>query len=289
MARACPITVLPCSAGPVPTASRPATEQHAMPMLADIVEVVIGVDTHKHTHTAAIVQAATGTQLAAATVPATAAGYQNLLAWAADHGQPNQRAWAIEGTGGYGAGLTRLLVSHGEQVIELDRPKRPARRHGARSDDLDAVRAARDALARTHLGQPRSSGQRAALAVLLGTRRAAVGAATDAQRQLHALVVASPERLRDRLRGLSTNQLLDACVRLRAHPRWDLQTRTSATVLRTIAQRARALGIEAATPCQGHPQARTRLAAGPAHPPWGRPDHRSHCAVRLVPPRPDPL
>jgi hypothetical protein len=31
-----------------------------MPMLADLVELVIGVDTHKHTHTAAVVVAATG-------------------------------------------------------------------------------------------------------------------------------------------------------------------------------------------------------------------------------------
>jgi hypothetical protein len=224
-------------------------------MLADIVDVVIGVDTHKYTHTAAIVQATTGAQLAATTVPATVGGYHTLLAFAAEHTPAGQRAWAVEGTGGYGAGLTRALTDHGEHVVELDRPKRPARRHGARSDALDAVRAARDALARTQLGQPRSHGQRAALAVLVTARRAAVQAATDAQRQLHALVVAAPDRLRDRLRGLGSNQLLDACVRLRAHPRWDLETRTSATVLRAIALRARQLATEA----RAHAKAIRRL------------------------------
>lgn len=50
------------------------------------------------------------------------------------------RAWSIEGTGGYGAGLVRHLGDD-ELVIELDRPNRPARHNGAKSDPLDAVRA----------------------------------------------------------------------------------------------------------------------------------------------------
>ena len=109
-----------------------------MAMLADSVEVVIGVDTHKHTHTAAVVAAATGAVFAQATVAATPAGYRQLLALA--NQQPGQRVWAIEGTGGYGAGLTRSLAAHHERVVELDRPKRAARRHGATSDPLDATR-----------------------------------------------------------------------------------------------------------------------------------------------------
>jgi len=43
-----------------------------------------------------------------------------------------------------------------EWVIELDRPTRPTRRGGAKSDPIDAVRAAREALGRTHLAQPRA-------------------------------------------------------------------------------------------------------------------------------------
>jgi transposase len=93
-----------------------------MPMLADSAELVIGVDTHKHTHTAAVVTAATGAMVAQATVPATPAGYRQLLELADQH--HGQRVWAIEGTGGYGAGLTRFLTTHAEQVVELDRPKR---------------------------------------------------------------------------------------------------------------------------------------------------------------------
>ena len=123
-----------------------------MAMLADTVELVIGVDTHKDTHTAAVVVAATGAVLQQLTVPATSAGYQQVLKLASQ--QPGQRIWAIEGTGGYGAGLTRFLQALGEQVVELDRPKRTARRHGAKSDPLDAIRAAREALARDQLAQP---------------------------------------------------------------------------------------------------------------------------------------
>jgi len=46
--------------------------------------------------------------------------------------------------GATGAGLTRFLSGSHEQVVELDRPKRAARRHGAKSDPLDATRAAWD-------------------------------------------------------------------------------------------------------------------------------------------------
>jgi transposase len=80
-----------------------------MAMLADSVEVVIGIDTHKHTHTAAVVTAATGAMIAQVTVPATPAGYQHLLELADQH--HGRRVWAIEGTGGYGAGLSRFLAA----------------------------------------------------------------------------------------------------------------------------------------------------------------------------------
>ena len=81
-----------------------------MAMLAATVELVIGVDTHKHTHTAAVVTAVSGAVLTQATVPATPAGDQQLLQVAGRH--PGQRVWAIESTGGYGAGLTRFLQAH---------------------------------------------------------------------------------------------------------------------------------------------------------------------------------
>jgi transposase len=216
---------------------------NAMPMLADEVDVVIGVDTHKHTHSAAVVMAGTGAAVAEATVDADPDGYLALLDLAG--GQPGLRAWAIEGTGGYGAGLTRLLLEAGERVIELDRPERAKRRGGEKSDPLDAVRAAREALARTHLAEPRARGERAALSVLLAARRSAVECSTDAQRQLHALVVAAPEPLRSRFRGKTTTQMLKVAAGARVDPRWDLETRTTASVLRSLARRSLELTREA--------------------------------------------
>jgi transposase len=238
-----------------------------MAMLADTVELVIGVDTHKDTHTAAVVQAVRGAVLDQATVPATPAGYQQLLQLAAR--QPGQRIWAVEGTGGYGAGLTRFLHAHAEQVVELDRPKRAARRHGAKSDPLDATRAAREALGRERLAQPRSAGQRAALSVRLAARRSAVQAATDAQRQLHALVVAAPDTLRGRLRGLTTPRLVSTCGRLRRRADWDVETAATSASLRTLARRIQLLDAEVAD----HTRAITTLVRA-----W-RPDLLRRCGV----------
>ncbi|MEU0153073.1 IS110 family transposase [Micromonospora fulviviridis] len=107
-----------------------------MSMLAELVEVVIGVDTHKHTHTAAVLDARTGAVLDRVTVTADPDGYTKLLDLA--ERRSGLRAWAMEGTGGYGAGLARHLADAGELVVELDRPKRPARRAGAKSDPIDA-------------------------------------------------------------------------------------------------------------------------------------------------------
>jgi transposase len=216
-----------------------------MTMLAELVDVVIGVDTHKHTHTAAVVIAATGAAPEEITVDTTVDGYAELVAMADRHS--GLRAWSIEGTGGYGAGLTRYLTDRGELVIELDRPNRPARRNGAKSDPLDAVRAGREALAREHLAQPRAAGERASLAVLLAARRSAVEASTVAQRQLHSLVVAAPEQLRDRFRAKSTTVMVATAARLRVSSSWDLETRTYAAVLRDLARRVQAMQTEAST------------------------------------------
>ena len=214
-----------------------------MSMLAEVVDVVIGVDTHKHTNTAAVVSAATSAVIETATTGTDPDGYAALVELADHHS--GVRAWAIEGANGYGAGLARLLAEGGEVVIELDRPRRAARRHGAKSDPIDAVRAAREALTRDHLGAPRADGERAALAVRLAARRLAVDSATDAQRQIHGLVIAAPERLRSKLRNKTTAEMLKTCSGLRIDARWDVATRETAHVLRSVARRALALAEEA--------------------------------------------
>ena len=212
--------------------------------LREVVDVVIGVDTHVHTHSAAAIDARTGGVLGEITVEATADGYEQLVEFADEHAV--LRAWAIEGTGGHGAGLARHLARREEVVVELDRPQRAKRRHGAKSDPLDAIRAAREALARTRLGTPRGGGDRQALSVLLAARRSAVNAAGDAQRQVFSLVIAAPEPIRERFRDQRLPAMLKTAAGLRVHPSWDVETTTTVITLRSLARRAGALGQEAA-------------------------------------------
>jgi transposase len=215
-----------------------------MTRLADTVDGVIGVDTHRDTLAAAAIDPVGGTlgQTAAAT---DLAGYQRLLAF----GQaqvPGRRCWAVEGAGSYGAGLTCFLQARGEWVVEIGRPKRPVRRTGAKSDALDALRAAREALACDHLVLPRRRGDREALRVLLATRHSACRAKVAAINQLKALIIGAPEELRAELRGLGTKRQITRCARLRERPTRSLEHRMTVRVLRCTAQRIRLLAAEAA-------------------------------------------
>src|SRR3954470_1303618 len=120
----CLITVLPSlRPGPEPRPVRRRRERMtSLTDLREVVDVVIGVDTHVHTHCAAVVDAGTGGVLAEITVEATAEGYAELVEFA--NNDPMLRAWAIEGTGGHGAGLSRHVLESSEIVIHLDLPKR---------------------------------------------------------------------------------------------------------------------------------------------------------------------
>jgi hypothetical protein len=214
-----------------------------MARLADQVDHVIGVDTHKASHTAAVVDA-TGRLVAHATVPADAFGHRRILAFGRTRAA-GRRVWAIEGTGSFGAGLTTMLLEQGEWVVEIDRPARPARRTGAKSDELDAERAAREALSREHLAQPRRRGVREAIRVLLRTRQGAVVARTKAICHVKALVVTAPESLRHQLHRLATDELLARCARLRTTPTQSLEHRATIMALRLTARRALTLEAEA--------------------------------------------
>jgi transposase len=214
-----------------------------MAMLADQVDGIIGVDTHRDTLTAAAVSAVGGL-LGQLVVVADAGGYRRLLDFARAQ-IPGRRCFAVEGAGSYGAGLTRLLVDRGEWVVEVDRPKRPARR-GGKSDALDAVRAAREALAQERVAAPRRRGDREALRVLLATRHGALVARTCAINQLKALIVGAPEELRAQLRGRSTAGQVTCCAALRDRPARSLEHRMAVRALRATAQRIRVLAAEAA-------------------------------------------
>jgi transposase len=213
-----------------------------MPMLADTVDGVIGVDTHRDTLAAAAVTPLGGV-LAQLSVSADADGYQALLSFARAQ-VPDRRCWAIEGAGSYGAGLTALLRVHGEQLVEVGRPKRPSRRGGAKTDPIDAVRAAREALGQQHLAVPRRRGDREALRVLLTTRRNALTARTAASNQLKALLVGAPDELRAQLRCLTTTKQIAVCAKLRDRPSMSLEHRMTVASLRSTARRVQLLQAE---------------------------------------------
>ena len=216
--------------------------------LSDLVSHVIGVDTHKHSHTAAVVDATTGGAVAnaQATVFANRGGYETLFDLADEHSTAGERAWAIECTGSYGAGLTEFLIQRGEWVIEVDRPITQARRDGAKSDELDAVRAAREVLGRDQWSSPRARGEREAMRVLVTTREGAVRDRTRAINQLKAMIVSAPDTLRDRLRDVSGRELIDRCAGLRDSTTRTVDRQATVAALRRLARRIRHLDREIA-------------------------------------------
>jgi transposase len=84
--------------------------------------LVVGVDTHLDTHTAAVCDAL-GRELASLQVCADPEGYAAVLSWARDAAAGRGLRWAIEGTRHYGLGLARHLASAGEHVEEIDAGK----------------------------------------------------------------------------------------------------------------------------------------------------------------------
>lgn len=213
--------------------------------LHELVSHVVGVDTHKESHTAAVLNAATGGVCGKDTVVSNRDGYRCLVELADEYAAAGERVWAIEGTGSYGAGLAAFLIGLGEWVIEIDRPTRPARRDGSKSDELDAVRAAREALSRDQWATPRARGEREAMRVLVATREGAVRDRTRAINQLKAMVVSSPDELRSRLRDATgQRELVNRCARLRDSANHSVEHAATVAALRHLARRVRHLDGE---------------------------------------------
>jgi len=151
----------------------------------------------------------------------------------------------VEGAGSFGAGLTAVLQQRGEWVVEVGRPKRPASRSGAKSDALDAIRAAREVLGQDRPALPRRRGEREALRALLTTRRSATTARVAAVGQLKALIVGAPEELRAELRGQPTSRQVAYCAGLRERPTRSLEHQATGRALRATTQRIQLLAAEA--------------------------------------------
>src|SRR4029450_9347579 len=96
-------------------------------MPAPISPVTVGVDTHLDQHVAAVIDQA-GRLRDTKAFAGGPGGYVALVTWAEGFG-PVERI-GIEGTGTYGAGLTRFARAYGLHVIEADRPDRSRGRRG---------------------------------------------------------------------------------------------------------------------------------------------------------------
>jgi transposase len=212
-------------------------------MLADELDFVIGVDTHRDEHVLVVVSAS-GAVLAQRVVRAESSGYRSALAFA-ERFAAGRRVWAIEGAGSYGAGLARMMVERGEAVLEAGRPARAQRRSRGKDDALDALLAARGLLASEAGTVPRDGGRREALRLLLITRRSAVDARRHALVQMRAVIVTCPDALREQLRRLPTTRLLGRCSRLRRRAAAPPEELAARLTLRMLARRAQAATAEA--------------------------------------------
>ncbi|MCY1145777.1 IS110 family transposase [Actinoplanes sp. Pm04-4] len=208
-----------------------------------MIDVAGGVDTHQDTHTAAVIDRV-GRVLGTQQFPATMAGYNTLLQWM--HSFGNLVTVGVEGTGAYGAGLTRLLRDTAVTVVEVDRPSRKTRRSQGKSDPIDAVAAAKTALAGERTGVPKQrDGRVEALRNLRVARASAVKQRAATQRQIKTLIITAPDDLRTSLRGLTKIRLITACASLRPDRARAADPATATKIaLRSLARRHHQLSAE---------------------------------------------
>ncbi|MBM0258497.1 IS110 family transposase [Micromonospora sp. 4G55] len=175
-------------------------------------EAILGVDTHKDVHVAAVVSIH-GVLLGSHSFPTTAEGYRTMLDWAAALGRVRQAG--VEGTHSYGAALTRHLLSAGIGVIEVNQPDKAHRRRRGKTDAIDAEAAARAVLSgRATAVAKTSDGHVERVRLFKLAKASAIKARTQAINQLKAILVGADPTLRDSLTGLSNPKLVRRCAEL---------------------------------------------------------------------------
>jgi transposase len=194
-----------------------------------------GVDTHLDVHVAAALDER-GALLGVESFATTDRGYKKLLGWLSDFG-PVELV-GVEGTGSYGAGLTRHLQAEQVRVVEVDRPNRQRRRRKGKSDPQDAISAARAALSGDACGEAKTrDGNVESMRVLRVARFSARKGRTQALNQMRGLISTAPEPIRAELRGLNVLRLLERTSTYRPGTKRDIVSLTKFT-LRMLAQRA---------------------------------------------------
>ena len=231
-------------------------------------EIILGVDTHKDLHVAAVITSL-GALREHTTFPATAAGYQALLAWAGAFGI--LRRAGVECTGSYGAALARSLRAAGIEVIEVNQPDKATRRRRGKTDTIDAQAAARAVLSGRASGSAKTGdGPVEMLRMFKLAKASAIKARTQTINQLKAVLVAADPELREPLAGLSNLRLIRRCAHLEIDTPQDT-TSAAAYTLRLLARRILTLTDEISeleqhitTAVASHtPQLLTRCGIGP--------------------------
>jgi transposase len=207
--------------------------------------VVGGVDTHADTHQAAAVDEQ-GRLLGVQPFPATEDGCRQLLRWLHHWGQV--RVVGVEGSGSYGAGLTRYLRAHGVPVVEVNQPHAHTRARRGKSDAIDAEAAARKVLAGECTAIPKdTTGIVEAIRQLQVARAGAVQARTAALNQLGDLVITAPATVRAALTAKTQSGMAAQAARWRPDPtRLADPAHAARLALHSIAGRIQALRAEIA-------------------------------------------
>jgi len=182
-------------------------------MLSEVVDGVIGADTHRDTNELEIAHPS-GAVIATAQFGNDGAGYAATLAWIAAHAPGPRLALSIEGTRSYGIGLARAATAAGIAVIEAEQPTRKARRGKGKSDPIDAHLAVLYAIGldAEKLPTPRADGDREALRILLCAREEMTTTSTGQTNRLKALLRDGDDTDRRLARGKLTLTKLSALV-----------------------------------------------------------------------------
>ncbi len=225
----------------ITTATTEETAITSMPYNPPDRRCTIGVDTHKDVHVAVAIDQL-GVKLEELHVPTTAAGYAKLHAWATALGSVD--TFAVEGTGSYGAALTRFLTSLGHRVVEVNRPDRATRHRLGKSDPIDAEMAARSVLSGVATGTPKDGDGKVEMVRMLKLAKdSGVKARTQSLNQIRAILVTAPTDLREELTSLPVGKLLQRCAAFRPG-KLTCPTDTAKYTLRLLARRNLELHIE---------------------------------------------
>jgi hypothetical protein len=98
-----------------------------MPMLAEVVDAVVGGDTHRDTH-AVELTAPSGATIATLMIGNDERGFAEAIAWVAKHAPGPRVVVGLEGTRSYGIGLVRVLQAARRPIPRPAHPD-PGARH----------------------------------------------------------------------------------------------------------------------------------------------------------------